>query len=812
MVKFSGKKSTPKSNLVTSVQIPEFITQGQLSLSLSFQGHPSGSLSISTLDERDIQQCRNTYSVGTTHEFVTGVILQVTNYSETEDFLFGPGISETIRTFDVSITLEGLFGDPLRSTVRYAPAEFPVVENNKILLSDIAKKAGFTFQGEDYKIDFSFDQRFATLDIVSEALSRAKLYYTYLDFNGTEILSKPFKTGAHWPIVSEDIIYTFSTSKSREKRYKDARLSGTTPFNQIIKIKSKYQEVADSVRGEGQLLPDVYITLEEGDPDYEFPPKGVGIVTDIDMNFDLSGPTKTYRKVTTRNGKPHEEVVKVYGFAFLARQIKNPAAETKDFAPPLRGNISEYWQQIEETTTSYTYSDVQVNVRLSVKDQYGKIVKVFYEPPKGSFFTNGFSTKYLTSTKTTGWKLGRFNQETLDGDLDTRETYILKADETLEEKERYYWSLMDDSLSFRRIPTFSEKTFKLVPQTEYFSEENDIPFQTNEYLGSDLGLQPFNEKFVIAVPDFNYVYPMLVLEEESVTLSYISMANPENILIREDRALVIAADNLTSQEKAAELKELSLKPDLSTGEDSIFRITRSIVPSKFTNRSTIGQNENLDYDMYVEHEHKYSASESQFKTSLQETYFREVQGRPPQGDYLQSRFGVPDKITLSTQTRLDQDYYITSTDIEPGKSYEFIYEVNFDTRFLDQALNAAKMDLELANLESHTMSLNLAWDYSHVRPGDFLDITDQSQTVDKLLMVKDLSMTFEIQGELDGQRVITCEGTQVSAGYLPVNTNFKGDWRRSTDRNLNIRPVFSSESSLDTTGSHFPTRSRRNNG
>jgi hypothetical protein len=289
------------------------------------------------------------------------------------------------------------------------------------------------------------------------------------------------------------------------------------------------------------------------------------------------------------------------------------------------------------------------------------------------------------------------------------------------------------------------------------------------------------------------------------------MPNPENILIREDRKAIMDSTSLSTQEKAAELKELPLKPDLSTGEDSIFRVHRKIVPSKFTNRSTIGVNENLDYDMYVEYESKFSAQESQFKNSLQENTFREIQGRPPQGDHLQDRFGVPDKTTISNVSSKQLDYYISSS-VEPGEKYEYIYELSVDTRFWDQALNAAKFDLDLQNLDANTVSINLAWDYPNVRPGDFLEIQDQIEQLGKKLMIKDLNLNYSVQGYLDGVRVITSEGTQITGGYLSDDTNLKVEKRLKSDLDLNMRPIFSSESSIDTTGSFLPERSRRNNG
>ena len=107
--------------------------------------------------------------------------------------------------------------------------------------------------------------------------------------------------------------------------------------------------------------------------------------------FDNGGRTKTARIIKEIDGNPLKVEEQTWGYVFISSQmfilpetaadydvmVENQGKWPLNFYPNLVGSVSSYWKQVEQTTTIYYYD------------------------------SNG----YLTSSRKTGWKLGRLKRE-----------------------------------------------------------------------------------------------------------------------------------------------------------------------------------------------------------------------------------------------------------------------------------------------------------------------------------------------------------------------------------------------------------------
>jgi hypothetical protein len=118
--------------------------------------------------------------------------------------------------------------------------------------------------------------------------------------------------------------------------------------------------------------------------------------------FDNGGRTKTARTIKEKDGNPLTVVEETWGYVFISSQlfilpedsgdysemVANGGKWPLNFSPLITGSISNYWKQVEQTTTLYYYD----------------------------------SDGYLTSSRKTGWKLGRLKRE--GGDYEAANLWI----------------------------------------------------------------------------------------------------------------------------------------------------------------------------------------------------------------------------------------------------------------------------------------------------------------------------------------------------------------------------------------------------
>lgn len=230
-------------------------------------------------------------------------------------------------------------------------------------------------------------------------------------------------------------------------------------------------------------------TFEEGDEDPTLPPEGVVALRSLSLNFDQSGPTKTFSRTRKEDGVVTITESWRYGFAFIA-------ADAVDASGQINGVPLTHWKNIEYTVTRYLF------------DQ---------------------DTGYALGYEKSGWRLARFKvegdaeKETVGVDADTqalyqfsqvplteRELYLLRQHrdfydgdvEGAESRgELVKVCLPDGSVGYRyrRNPNYAEPMFRSAVSRESvafaFQEDPDDPTNIlitgrEDYSRSVLELQP----------------------------------------------------------------------------------------------------------------------------------------------------------------------------------------------------------------------------------------------------------------------------------------------------------------------------------
>lgn len=684
-----------------------------------------------------------------------------------------------------------------------------------ISLADLAKRAEIPYQGYDYALPVP-DTAGNDYSLVFDAAVREHLRSRkqIIDYTGDIVQTKDWRVGNTWFFTDQEILDSIEATKNKPVFYSRTRLEGKDGI---------LEENSAAVRKEKRkrffnndplvLKPPVTRIFQEGDVGLQGIPQETNAATmpadvktleSLDLNFDMSGPRKTLRITTQVNGKVMREVVKQYGFAYLAKDIANPAIERPD-APEdtpalLLQNPQAYWTQIEEQITSYIYKPVSGSMELEAEDTVTKekfLVKYLDETGKG--ISTSFEKRYLTEKVTSGWRLGRFATEQLEGDLDSRVLDEELKDDTLDPLDRSYFRLKKNSITFRRFPLKSLTSYLLVDPQEYYDKVEETPFQTQKVKASDLGLSgnPGRE-FIIATPAKDYIYPMMVIAETSQTHSFATMPNPENVYIRDERRAVINDPTLSQTQKEEELKLLKLLPELTTGEDSFTTSRKTIKPSKNT-RNRVAKDKKIEEDSFIEYSYGASNQDQNFKNSVQNIKFVESSGRPGSAEPYPDIWVRQSELTRSSKKKDEgtkkKVYYLTSQPLPSGCSTE--ESISVDSSILSVAVELAGLELTLKNfLSSSEENLNLAWLHSEVKPGDYIVSVDSLTT--GLKRVKSVSFSLDYKGFVDGiGKLVTCPGTRVSLGVFDDQTkegriSLKKEFENSENglkvsANINIR-------------------------
>lgn len=871
-----GYNIKDKVNLVNypiELDLPLAFEYGSISLSLNFEDHPTGSISIDKIPETEIEAYRFAYN--TRGKQITlfqtskePIFLTISGYAEVENIIYIENDIREVKVFKININLEGghrntvetnhyvrlpskLLGSGTNLSVsksnipstifksqlinRYnavtnIPSSFSeigvnndgsllsasttlqsYVKNGYLDLKDLAKVAGVQYEGFTYPISIPSqeDDNSFNLNFANAILPQLRLNRAILDYNGPTIRTKPFDGGKVWPITKNDIQYEIEISRQEPYEFKNTQLTGKDGEPFLSSTQKRDLLIEDLVGEEQERKNPNKLVLDEGDVNPTVKPADVTRITSLDMNFDSSGPRKTLKRTTTLNGQPFEEEIFIYGFAYTAQQIRNYNAETASASvddPPLLSTLPQsWWTQIEYQKTTYIYEEANVSIRLRVKDEKTKqLLPVTYLSSGGT--RNNFESKYLTTIKTTGWKLGRFQQESANSDTDSRIIYdTLEDDSSLTASEVTYFREQERSITFRRIPFSSTTQYKLAPKDDYYDNSSGVPFQTQKVDRKDLNLGGTG-KVIAAVPDPTYQYPMVILQETTLGQAFSSMDHPENVFIREERNAILDDNTLSAADKAEQLKELKLLPELSFGEDTYEIKIRKVLPSKNTT-SLVGKDQKVETDIYQEFEQRASSQDTNFQYSLLNILFRTTASTLPEATTFNYEYETKDEEEKDDNDPRNYEYRLWTTNDPTIKGVD---SISYETRDLEKALRAAETDYVINNfLNSYEENINLAWFYPEVRPGDYFEFQDDLSRGRR--KVKSCTIQVDFNGYVNEELIKTSPGANFVVGkYEEAPTiNYEKRKPNDTDSELDIQTRVSGSELLG--GSIFPRiRTRRN--
>jgi len=865
---FIGISSDSVTNLVQR-NLPNivFSVGTSISITLNFEQQPQATLTFEAVRESEISQYRNTYKkIDKEIELFEDLILKITSYSESHTSYFGGGISET-NLYDVTVSLNGFYSDLLNKSYKIAQSPNNSIKDKKLYLNQLASICNISYSGfNDYieieNLDSNTEVNF------NSVLNEYKLINdSFIDYNSNIIKTKAISHGKTIFIPKNNILYSVESTVGRPPDFDNYEVD-FTPKSEKEGEEPVGNSNDDSKEGEfspKQLVqkPLSEITLIEGDLNPNVAPKGLDIISgqsetnsvnyaynvqDLSLNFDLSGPRKTKRTITTVNGQPHKERIESWGFAYFAIDIENPEAydpEKAAYVPPLLGKsptFEGFWTKIEDITTEYIYKpiDVELGLRITEEQEDGSLKRlpIWYLNEKNRYSDsspNSFSThKYLTSVLERGWKLGRFLTEeiNLEGDIDTTtDTRVLwhevlskpSDDPNIDPTERSYAQLTWSALQFRKFTVYKQKIYRLDNPTKYYTDEITIPYKTEkvklkQIIKSDPTFKYDLEKDVIvAIPDPNFVYPLLVLQEEELTQGIHTHPNPRNVFIKEIRK-EIQESNDSQADKIAALKENPLLPELIVGEDSYSKTYRKIQPSSTTKKDTVGINKDIDYEWYSEYSSSGTSQDNDFRSSFSQVQFKQSLGRPPAPSTLSFIYESPEE-TKKTNNRKGIKYTLNKINKDQQKleavnpdsntpsnlssanqditSEEVSQSIRTGARTKEEAFKHVVNTYKIQDwLNTTEVRFGLAYYYPKLRPGDYVVLADNNYK--DTYRIKSVSYTLNCTGSIDGSLIITCDGTNIACGIWDYNTNKKPtDTSKNSEENSEDKNLKDPETGLE---------------
>ena len=796
--------------------------------------------------------------------------MEVAGYAESVNRIHGNNLGGEFVTYDISVSLRGYHDELLAKNPKINECNKGISKGGKTTLKQIADLSKINYSGFDVQVDLGEVNSDSTVNFKSVLDTYKTLEGYYIDYSESIVRAHKLSSGRTLGLTKNQIIYTIESTANKPVVYDVYELKGKDDFKNPTQ---KVEEFKDSLKSNLVKKPPLEIKLIEGDTNPSQAPRGLDIVEgqaevnsvtykynvqDLSLNFDKSGPRKTKKTTTTLNGQPYKERIESWGFAYHAIDIENPESFNENKAglvPPLLGKsptFELFWTKIEDRTTQYVYKPLAAEIGIEAtetttkgKDKKQKSLGIYYQNSNDQFTRSptSFNThKYLVEVVETGWKLGRFLTEDLNSEAgldtttDTRTLYhyvINNPDDpdiTAEERERC--ELVWSALQFRKFKVYSTKIFSLGEASKYYTNIEDIPYRTEKVKLKDIvaedktGKLDLEQDVIIAIPDPNYVFPLLSLQEEEIVQGIHTHPNPDNVFIKAIRKEIQDSED-SDEEKRAALKENPLLPELVVGEDSYARTYRKIQPSKNTKKDTIGVNADIEYEWYTEFSSSANSQDDDFRSSFAQVNFSQRLGKPPGPSVLSERFEEPDdEEDKEKNTKKEKRYFIQSSNANKDntidedkqnsgtdlKCLNVTGTLDFPTYDVDKAKQGAENQLKLENwLNSSEVRLNLAYYYPQIKPGDFITVMDVPDISDGKLRVKSVSFSVNWQANVEGTDIVICDGTSITCGYwnesLSVDLITKD--KDEEESKLKIKPkVFDAEELAQTY--NFRPYSRRN--
>ena len=225
-----GRRYAALNNLIRD--LPEFpldIVEGSLSMSCSFESHPTGNLTIKSIPDREIGKYRKEFcQIG--REFnIYGYRVVIDSYAETKDTIEGPGITTPISVYDIGVNLIGKHQDAVNCPIfiRTRSAINNVSISSTISLAGLARRGGIEYIGYNEQIEIpSSSGNGFTLTFADSARQTLRVRQQMLDFTGPAVIAKNWRSGNTWHFTRNEILGSVESSKQKPVFYNECSTLG----------------------------------------------------------------------------------------------------------------------------------------------------------------------------------------------------------------------------------------------------------------------------------------------------------------------------------------------------------------------------------------------------------------------------------------------------------------------------------------------------------------------------------------------------------------------------------------------------------
>lgn len=768
-----GRSSANKAGLIFPGELPSLpipITKGRFSLSLGFEQKPQATLEYEGIVQTDIRRFEEIYAEGylfARKRFdpikIAGYPFWPVSYTYERDHSDVERVGR-VHVYKVSINLEWAWQRACEADV-YIHKSIPT-GSKSLSLSSLAAYAGVPFSGPSVNIKLSGEiDKDATMSLDSALQEHARRKGCFVYYGKEGVSLRVLGVSNTWTFPTEEILTDGGNTLALPVAYHNATLSFGGDDDGAEEPEREPEGNGNQIFRFFREKSEVQVT-EEYDEKYQQPPEDAGTATlkSLDSNWDMGGPTKTYRRRETVAGQPVRELVQIWGFAYLASQIHVGGGR-------LRGDPQQYWRIVEEQKTEYIYRNAPgSSINMYASDPAGgQPLSLFCHPSyrnapgvsggggsalnslaAGTVMSMNSSAQFLTEVITTGWTLNRFLKE----DGDDRTWYSMASYETDPKHPLVF---------FRQIPKVSGQVFRLESERKLYPRSDNVssPFSVEwtefsslsssdrwyiESSSTALGTNRRDRagRVGLITPDLNFVEPYHIMQEITFSSSFAFTPNPEADASADPTAEPTAGDEF-------------VREHYITGDESWTMIERRINPQ--------------DPNKYTEKVSEFSARNSNFGDSAAMIQYKDVYGRPPQPSVMQLKWqqaesqggqSGPKRRKPNVQKeilsyRVTTDY---SDNVAEGGSFSFPSAVN-----LEEAITAVTTDLRISEMQAMQEQKVLTWYYPNLEIGDRLISGDDRYDSYGRWRITQVSWSGEVDGAANWLNpVCTVEGTQVTCG------------------------------------------------
>lgn len=532
-----GAESTPTDYVDPSIlQVFNGLpVSATLSWSLSAENHPSGSIALEVVGDADCAIVDRAFKKGSELTFA-GIGFSVSSYSKTlESTHSSPGrrwkISVSLggkweaKTYQNPVFLIPSANPPIQDDHPYKDPERrpfdPVTlaslpRPTRVTVGELAERAGAKFVGFSSAStrDSIFNrvglkpfppvfQQFVpvtiplvrSLDVWSVPLDRSLSrgatgqWHETLDAlkrqNGCfvdltrpdAIYARDIESGARWAYTVPEIQIGFKGDTTNSPgiegyaaEYQATKLAGlfSTPAGQ------NGESSRNDSQGNWKRRSPVIKTFISGTPNAIDPPANLQWIKNMGLNWDVSGTTSEWIRITTHDGiEVHKKRI-VYGLAFLSTEVTKTVGDKKT---PVQGLATSFWQVVQ-TEEKETRLDPD--------------------------------TRYITGGKTVGSRKGRYKQE-------TDELELLGLEGT--DKESQYEATL---YRFQDLPIYAVEQKRLTQLASFYKDvqREPVPMEVVKRFLSD------GTSVMVGVEDPNFVEPMFEQASCGYSNSFSHTKNP----------------------------------------------------------------------------------------------------------------------------------------------------------------------------------------------------------------------------------------------------------------------------------------------